>query len=218
MRICKVEIGSNYVHHINEAVSVLKKGGSVIYPTDTVYGLGCNACDYKAVEQIYRIKDRTLDKPLSVIARNMAWVKEIAVVPTKLEPILNKLWPGAVTVILPRKSVIPSIVTAGGDTVGVRVPASQLTDWLMGRFGYPLISTSANMSGDDLMTGDNSEAVIETFKPRIWKPDLMLDIGNLPLSLPSTVIDFSTPTPRVVRIGALNPIQLEQVLGIQFNT
>ena len=213
MRIIKVNLLQDYTDALREAVKVLKEGGTVVYPTDTIYGIGCNATDFKAVETVYRIKDRPLEKPMSVIARNMQWVKELAFVPPKLEPILEQLWPGAITVILPKRDVIPSIVTAGGDTVGIRIPDYELTDKLMAKFGYPLISTSANMAGNDIEAW-KSEAVIEDFKPRMWQPDLMLDVGNLPLSQPSTIIDFSGIQPKVVRIGPVKPKQLEVILGI----
>lgn len=213
MKIISVNLLSDYSDALREAVKVLREGGTVVYPTDTIYGIGCNATDYKAVEMIYRIKDRPENKPLSVIARNMAWIKELALVPTKLESVLEKLWPGAITVILPKKPVIPSVVTAGGDTVGLRIPAYELTDKLMAKFGYPLISTSANMAGNDIDAW-NSGAVIEDFKPRMWQPDLMLNVGNLPQSQASTVVDFSTLTPKIVRRGAVTPQQLEELLKI----
>src|SRR3990167_4168452 len=110
MRIIKVNLLQDYTDAIREAVKVLKEGGTVVYPTDTIYGIGCNATDFKAVETIYRIKDRPESKPLSVIARNMAWIRELAFVPPKLEAILETLWPGAITIILPKKPIIPSIV------------------------------------------------------------------------------------------------------------
>src|SRR3989344_4753699 len=151
MKVLKINLPQDFSDAIREAVKVLNEGGTVVYPTDTVYGIGCNATDYKAVETIYRIKDRPLEKPLSVIARNMAWIKELAVVPTKLEELLEKLWPGAITVILPKKSIIPNIVTADKPNVGLRIPDYELTEKLMAKFGYPLISTSANMpeAGDE---------------------------------------------------------------------
>ncbi|MEK7616173.1 MAG: L-threonylcarbamoyladenylate synthase [Patescibacteria group bacterium] len=206
-------VGADYTDAIREAVKVLKEGGTVIYPTDTIYGIGCNATDFKAVETIYRIKDRPLEKPLSVIARNMQWIKELAFVPPKLEPILEQLWPGAITVILPKRDVIPSIVTAGEPNVGLRIPDFELTDKLMAKFGYPLISTSANMAGEDTAAW-NSNAVIEDFKPRMWQPDLMLDVGNLQPSLASTIIDYSSVKPKIVRIGPVKPKQLETILKL----
>lgn len=222
MKILKVNLHSDlaggqaeYDDAIREAVRILNDGGSVVYPTDTIYGIGCNATDYKAVEMLYRIKDRSPEKPFSVIARNMQWIKELAFVPTKLEPMLEQLWPGAITVILPKKSIIPSVVTAEGETVGLRIPDFELTDRLLAKFGYPLISTSANISeAGDSMTW-NSGAIIEDFKVRMWQPDLMLDAGNLPQSPPSTIIDFSSIQPKILRMGPVKPKQLEVILGLK---
>ncbi len=215
MRVVKINLLSDYTDAIREAVKVLEEGGTVVYPTDTIYGIGCNATDYKAVETIYRIKDRSLDKPLSVIARNIEWVKELATVPTKMEEILRQLWPGAITAILPKKPVIPGIVTAEGPNVGLRIPDYELTDKLLGKFGYPIISTSANMAGEgDDITTTNSAVIIETFKPRMWQPDLMLDAGNLPPSSPSTIVDFSSIKPKVLRVGPVKPHQLATILKL----
>lgn len=207
MKVFKVNLLGDYSDALQEAVRVLKAGGTVVYPTDTIYGIGCNALDWKAVETVYRIKDRSLAKPLSVIARDLRWIKELAFVPTKLEPILEKLWPGAITVILPKRAIIPSVVTAGLDTVGLRIPDFEFVDKLLWRFGYPLISTSANMADSDTEAW-SSVAVIEDFKPRMWQPDLVLDAGDLPKSSASTIIDFSSIKPKIVRLGAVNPKQL----------
>ena len=215
MKILKVNLLSDYTDAIRDAVKVLKEGGTVVYPTDTIYGLGCNATDFKAVETIYRIKDRSLDKPLSVIARNMQWVKELATVPTKLEPILDQLWPGAITIILPKKPIIPSIVTAGGETVGLRIPDYEFTEKLLAKYGYPIISTSANMAGEGDEGTTNIMHIIETFKPRMWQPDLVIDVGNLQPSAASTVIDYSSVKPKILRIGPVKPKQLETILKLE---
>jgi len=166
MKIIKVNLLQDYSEAIREAVVVLKAGGTIVYPTDTIYGIGCNACDFKAVETVYRIKERSLTKPLSVIARNVAWIKELALVPTKLEPILEQLWPGAITVILAKKSVIPSIVTAGHPNVGLRIPDYEMTEKLLAKFGYPLISTSANIADEGDQDANDPEKIIATFKDR----------------------------------------------------
>ena len=217
MKIIKVNLLQDYSEAIREAVVVLKAGGTIVYPTDTIYGIGCNACDFKAVETVYRIKERSLTKPLSVIARNVAWIKELALVPTKLEPILEQLWPGAITVILAKKSVIPSIVTAGHPNVGLRIPDYEMTEKLLAKFGYPLISTSANIADEGDQDANDPEKIIATFKDRMWQPDLMLNAGILAPSLPSTIIDFSGVAPKVLRIGPIKPRQLETVMGIKFS-
>lgn len=215
MKVIKINLQTDYADALRQAVKVLKEGGTIVYPTDTIYGIGCNALDYKAVQMVYRIKDRPVTKPLSVIARNMQWIKELAFVPTKLEDMLRQLWPGAVTVILPKREIIPKEITAGKENVGIRIPDFELTDKLLAKFGYPIVSTSANMAsaGDEGVW--DSEQVIETFKPRMWQPDLMLDAGKLPPSPASTIIDFSSIKPKIVRVGPVKPKQLEVILGIK---
>ena len=119
------------------------------------------------------------------------------------------------TVILPKKPVIPTIVTAGADTVGLRIPDYELCDKLLAKFGYPIISTSANMAGMGDDDAWNIAKVIENFKPRMWQPDLVLDVGNLEISAPSTVIDFSTLQPKILRMGPVKPRQLEIILNLK---
>jgi L-threonylcarbamoyladenylate synthase len=113
---------------------------------------------------------------------------------------------------LPKKEVIPSIVTAKRRGVGIRIPDCALTDKLLGGFGYPLTATSANISGREA-TGDIKK-IIEAFRDEIWKPDLILDAGTLPQSEPSTVLDLTTIRPKIVRVGPTKPEQLMKLLGI----
>jgi len=205
---------------IKEAINTLEKGGVVVYPTDTVYGLGANALDEYAVEQVFRVKDRPLNKPLPIIARNIKWVKELAFVHPKLEEPLIKIWSfgnnqdklGPTTIILPKKEIIPWIVTSKQKNVGIRVPDFDFTDKLLGKYGYPLTATSANISG--LEPSGDPEEIKRMFSGRTWKPDLFIDAGNLPKSEPSTVLDLSTIKPRILRIGASNPDRLMKLLGV----
>jgi L-threonylcarbamoyladenylate synthase len=212
MKIIQVDLKSDYSEAITEAVNMLKTGGVVVCPTDTVYGLMANACDCNTVEQVFRIKERPISKPLPIIARNMAWVKELVEFPEKLEETLAEIWPGATTIILPRKKVIPKIVTAGSPNVGIRIPKYELIDKILAKFGYPLTATSANISGEE-PTG-NIKKVIASFKDKIWKPDLILDAGNLPKSEPSTILDLSTINPKILRVGPSNPEQLLKLLRL----
>ncbi|MEX1063925.1 MAG: L-threonylcarbamoyladenylate synthase [Candidatus Paceibacterota bacterium] len=213
MKIIKVDLIGDNSRAITESIAVLQKGGVIVFPTDTVYGLGANACEWGAVEQVFKVKSRPTVKPMPIIARNIKWVRELAFVPPKLERSLSEIWPGATTVILPKKRVIPNIVTAGQSTVGVRIPDLALTDNLLGKFGYPLTATSANISGDEA-TGDINK-IIEIFQGKVWKPDLILDAGVLPDSKPSTILDLSTIKPKILRIGPSDPDQLMKILGIQ---
>lgn len=212
MRIIRINLRGDFSKAVLETVAVLKRGGVIVYPTDTVYGLGANACDWYAAEQIFKIKKRPLSRPLPIIARNMKWVVELAFVLPKLEKVLSEIWPGPTTVILPKKEIIPSIVTGKRKNVGIRIPDCVLTDKLLGRFGYPLTATSANISGEEA-TGDISR-IIEMFRNELWRPDLVLDAGVLPLSEPSAVLDLTTIRPKITRVGPTKPEQLMKLLGI----
>lgn len=212
MRIIPINLNGDFSEALHEALVVLKKGGVVVFPTDTVYGIGANACDWYAVEQIFRIKRRPLTKPISVLVRNMNWVREIAFVPPKLEKVLEEIWPGATTVILPKKKVIPAIVTAKKKNVGIRIPDYAFTDKLLGKFGYPIAATSANISGEGTPVGIGE--IIMAFGSEIWKPDLVLDAGVLPPSEPSTILDMTTIRPKITRVGPTKPEQLMRLLGM----
>ncbi len=212
MKIISIDLNKDYTDALVEAVKVLQRGGVVVYPTDAGYAIGANACDYHAVEQIFKIKNRPLSKPLPILARNIKWAKELVVIPPKLEGVLSKIWPGTTTVILPRKRIIPSIVTAGGSAVGIRISDYILIDKLLGRFGYPLTATSAKISGDQ--DARDIDKIVKSFKENIWKPDLILDAGVLPESVPSTVLDFSTIKPKILKVGPSKPEQLMKLLQI----
>jgi len=213
MKVIKINLNQDFSAEILEAVNVLQKGGSIIFPTDTVYGIGANACDWNAVEQLFKIKKRPITKPIAILARNLNWVKELAFVPAKLEKVLENIWPGATTIILPRKKIIPAVVTAKRPNVGIRIPDYVLTDKLLGKFGYPIAATSANISGEEGASLD-IDRIIESFKDEIWKPDLVLDAGILPRSESSTILDLSKIKPKILRVGPTNPERLMELLGI----
>lgn len=212
MKILPLNLNKDYTDIVLEAVAVLRRGGVIVYPTDTVYGLGANACDEWAVEQVFKIKNRPLTKPLPIVARNINWVKELAFVPPKLESRLAELWPGATTAVLHKKDIIPNIVTAGHKTVGIRIADHVFVDKLLGKFGYPLTATSANISGEE-PTGDVSK-IVGMFKDQVWKPDLVLDAGILPPSQPSTILDLSHIKPKILRVGPSKPEKLLELLGL----
>ena len=210
MKIIALKNAENYENAVSEAIKILRSGGSIVFPTDTVYGLGANACNRGAVEQIYKIKKRSITNPLPVLARNLEWVREIAFVPPKLEIFLNEIWPGPVTVILPSRKVTVSLTH--DRNVGVRVAKHSLIGMLLAMFGYPLAATSANISGEP-ETGDPAQ-VIASFKEHLWRPDLLLDAGVLPPSKSSTVIDLTTIKPKILRVGPSSPEYFMKLLGL----
>ena len=214
MKIIRANLKGDFTPALAAALAVLETGGVIVYPTDTVYGLGTNACDFKAVEQIYKIKNRPLARPLPIIARNMNWVKAITYTPSKMEALLEQIWPGPVTAILPKRNIIPSIVTADKPNVGIRIPDSIFTERLLAKFGYPLTATSANLSGEEGF--DNIRKIIAAFRNQLWKPDLIIDAGVLPKSLPSTVLDLTSIKPKILRVGPTKPEFLMKLLGATY--
>ena len=214
MKIVQVDLNKDYSEALKEAVAVLGRGGVIIYPADTLYGIGCNALDEKAVRKIFEIKKRPLSKPLPIIVRDIKWAKELADITKKNEKILEKIWPGRVTAVLPKKEIIPDILTSGQRTVGMRVPDYSLLGHLLKKFGYPITSTSANISGQE-STNDINE-IIRIFSEQfmIKQPDLILDVGILPKSEPSTVLDLTTDKPKILRVGPSKPEEFLKLLNI----
>ncbi len=213
MKILEVDLNKDYTGALKEAVTVLESGGVIICPTDTLYGIGCNALNEKAVKRVFEIKDRVLSKPLPIIVRDIAWAKELADISKKNEKILEKIWPGKITAVLPKKEIIPDVLTSGHKTVGIRIPDYQLTEQLLRAFGYPIALTSANISEEE-STQDINE-IIKIFSKRLTKqPDLVLDVGILPKSEPSAVLDLTTSQPKILRVGPSKPEEFLKLLNV----
>lgn len=212
MKIIEVDLSKDFSEAIKEAVEVLKSGGVIVYPTDTLYGLGANALDPAGVERIFKIKNRAREKPLPIAVRNIKWAKELAFIYQKEEKILKKVWPGAVGVVLPKRNIVPYVLTAGKPNVALRVPNHLFVDKLLGRFGYPLTSTSANISGEEPSV--KISKIIEIFKDFYHKPDLIIDAGDLKPSEPSTILDLTGDKPKILRIGPVKPEKLLKLLEI----
>ena len=211
MEIITVDSASDYREVIELAVGVLGRGGVIVYPTDTLYGLGANAMNYDAVRRIFDIKERDLSKPLPILIKNMIWAKGLAYISPRQEKILEKIWPGKVTAILEKKDVVLDIVSAKTKTIGVRIAEHPFTDKLLGRFGYPIISTSANISGDEPTL--KIDDIIQIFSEKRFKPDLIIDAGTLPKDA-SIVIDMTTEKPKILRVGLSRPDELLKILEI----
>jgi len=190
---------------IQTAAQTVKKGGVIVYPTDTVYGLGCNPFNQEAVTRIFRIKgERT--KPLPILASNIKEVEKIAQITEKTQKLAKKFWPGPLTMVLLKKPLLPEIVTCKLDSVAVRVPNHDAALELIRLSGGLLIGTSANKTGEK-PPRTASEAVEQIGE----EVDLILDGGPTPLGASSTIIDLTTETPRILRHG---PIKIEDISKI----
>ena len=214
MKIVQVDLNKDYSEALKEAVAVLESGGIIICPTDTLYGIGCNALNEVAVRKIFEIKQRPFAKPLPMIVRNIKWVKELAHISSKNQEILKRVWPGKTTIILPKKEIVPDILTSGQKTVGIRIPSYPLVGQLLKMFGYPIALTSANISGEEPTQDINKIIEIFSKQPMVKRPDLILDVGILPKSDPSAILDLTGDKPKISRIGPSKPEEFLKLLRL----
>jgi len=194
---------------LDRAIAVLRRGGLVALPTETVYGLAADALDEEAVAGIYRAKGRPAGNPLIVHVDGLPMARSLAGGWTDAaERIARDFWPGPVTVVVPRGPRIPDIVTAGGPTVALRCPAHRLARRLIARAGFPLAAPSANRS--EAVSPTTAQHVLAGLGDRI---DLILDAGPCDRGIESTVVDCTASPPHILRPGPLSRARLEEVLG-----
>jgi len=194
---------------IRQAAGVLRRGGLVAFPTETVYGLGALAFDRAAVARIFEAKGRPATNPLIVHGADVKMVRT-AVLGWTLDAarLARKFWPGPLTLVVPRSQVVPDLVTAGLGSVGVRVPDSLPARILLWEVGAPVAAPSANRS-----TGVSPTRAAHVAADLDGRIDLILDGGPCPLGIESTVLDLTTPTPTLLRPGAITRDQLTATLG-----
>ena len=191
------------------AAQALAAGGLVAFPTETVYGLGADAHNPKAVKDIFKAKGRPSDNPLIVHISDMAQLKAIAgTVPDKARRLMEAFWPGPLTLILPKAAEIPDETTAGLSTVAVRMPANPIALALIRLSGVAIAAPSANLSGRPSPTC--ADHVIEDLSGRI---DYIIDGGSTSVGLESTVLDMTADSPVVLRPGGISVEMLERVIG-----
>ena len=192
----------------DRAISILSSGGLIALPTDTVYGLAADPWNGEAVKRLFKVKSRSELKSISVLLHGDAAINEVAVdVPERVRTIAEKFWPGPLTIVIMRKSKLPSDISAT-DTIGVRAPDHEFALALLKMYG-PIAATSANPSGQPAAT--TAEQVVSTLNGSI---DLIVDGGESAGGVSSTVIDFTANTPELLREG---PISLEGVLMVWEN-
>jgi len=185
---------------VEKGISILRQGGIIAYPTDTVYGLGASSSIPKAIEKIYSMKNRPLDLPLPLLAADISQVKDIAhSLPDVAELFMEKFFPGALTLVLPASDKIPGIITAGGISVAVRIPDHPVPIALAKGLGSPIIGTSANLSG--LPSPQSAEEVYTQLGDTV---DFIIDGGRSPGSKESTIIDVTEDKPVILREGAIS--------------
>uniref|UniRef100_UPI00054F2A51 L-threonylcarbamoyladenylate synthase n=1 Tax=Alkaliphilus transvaalensis TaxID=114628 RepID=UPI00054F2A51 len=195
---------------IKECSEIIKKGGTVAFPTETVYGLGANGLDPFSIKKIYEAKGRPSDNPLILHVASIdevkPLVKEIPEVGFKL---MKTFWPGPLTLVMEKSEVIPREITAGLDTVAIRMPEHPIARGLIEASGVPIAAPSANRSGKPSPT--KAEHVIEDLSARV---DAIISGGSSNVGLESTVLDITVEPPVILRPGGITKEMLEQVIAV----
>lgn len=194
---------------LDEAVVALKKGKLVAIPTETVYGLAANGLDVQAVAKIFEAKERPAFDPLILHFSNVAAVQDcVTFIPDLAHQLMAIFWPGPLTLILPKSSQVPDLVTAGLDKVAVRIPAHPIAQELLKRLPFPLAAPSANLFGRTSPT--HPDHVKEQLSGRI---DGVIDGGYCPVGVESTILDLTSEEPEILRWGGVPQEALENFFG-----
>lgn len=196
-------------HDVQKAAAILRAGGLVAIPTETVYGLGADGLNPAAVENIFRAKGRPQDNPLILHVPDDTWLARYCQdIPETAYALTKRFWPGPLTLILPRRAVVPDVVTAGLDTVGMRCPDHPLTRAIIAAAGVPVAAPSANTSGRPSPT-----AAAHVLDDMDGKIDAVVDGGSCSVGVESTIVDLTCTPPRLLRPGGVTLEQLREALG-----
>lgn len=181
---------------IEEAAEIIKNGGIVVFPTETVYGIAANGLNEEAVKKIYIAKQRKQEKPLILLISNEEMLEKITEKISEVEAkLIEAFWPGPLTLILNKKLCVPSVVTGGQETVGVRMTSGEIARKLIDACGVPLTAPSANISGKP--SGTKVEKIFEELKDRV---DSIIDAGNSKDEIESTIVKVIDGVPNILRI------------------
>lgn len=209
MKLYKIDPNKIDYKIIKEAAQIIRDGGLVIFPTETVYGLACDAFNETAIKKVFEAKGRNDSKPLPVMIPSIDNIKSAA---AKLNEnslkLGNRYWPGPLTMVVEKNPNIPLIATAGLNCVGVRVPKNKIALALLSELGSPIIATSANLS--DSQPPSNAEDAIKQLGNKV---DLVLDGGTCGSGVASTVLDLTVMPAKILRQGFITKEMIIEVIG-----
>lgn len=201
---------TNNYEKLVEPAKIIRNGGIVVFPTETVYGIGTNGLDERAIKKLYEIKQRPMNKPTSLLVSDMNMIEELVKDITDLEyKLMEKFFPGPLTIILKKKEIVPNILTANTDTVGIRMPGGHIARKLVEYANVPIATPSANISGK--LTGINIPQIMEDFKNVV---DYYIDEGNSKLGIGSTIVKVIDGEPNILREGSITKEQIYKCLGL----
>lgn len=193
--LLKINPENPEISKLKKTIEILEQGGVIVYPTDTIYGLGCDIFQKKAIEKIYKLKKREKQKSLSIICQDIKQISEYAYISDQAFKLLKNYLPGPFTFILKAKSKMPSSFLAKNKTVGIRIPDNNICLELVKKLEHPIITTSLNISGQLPLTNPN-----QLDKETANKIDIIIDSGDL-TNEASTVVDLTGPEPEILRQG-----------------
>ncbi len=200
---------NNLSTSVTRAASCLRRGGNIAIPTETVYGLAANALDASAVLKIFEIKGRPLSHPLIVHIAEKSMAEELSKsFPEKASQLASAFWPGPLTLVLPNRGIVSDTVTAGLDTVALRIPSHPLTLRLISACGFPLAAPSANVFGK--LSPTNALQVSRDLGSQV---ELILDGGPCGIGVESTIIGFNGQNPILLRLGGVPIENIEKIIG-----
>lgn len=206
--VLRAESPSPSDQSIRQAAATLQNGGVVVFPTETVYGVGADIRDPVAIARIYEIKKRVTDRPLMAHLADESQLDScVAEVPNGARELMRQFWPGPLALVFRRAPTVPDVVT-GGPTIGVRMVAHPVGRALIRALGAPVAGTSANLSGEPATSRFDSISPV-----LLDRVDVALDAGMCGADVASTVLDVTSWPPRVLRLGAVSAQAIEQVAG-----
>lgn len=191
-----------------DCVQTLRKGGVIIFPTETVYGIGTNAYCEESVKKIYEVKQRPGEKPLSIMVGNEEEISKYAVISNEIEEkIIKNFMPGPLTIILKKKTGIFDYISSGKDTIGIRIPDNKMIMSILKESKLPVVAPSANISGKP--SGIILEEILKDFDGKV---DICINGGKAKLSEPSTIVQVIDNKPVILRQGKIKLEEIEEVL------
>lgn len=196
--------------NLKEIGKEVKKGKIVAFPTDTVYGLGASISHMESVKRIFEVKERPLDSAIIILIDDVSSLEKFAYIENpKIYRLAKEFWPGALTLILPKKEIVDPVITAGGNSVGIRIPDNEIARELIKYSGGALAAPSANKSGQ--LSPTRAEHVIKQFQE--GEIDFLVDGGKTKKSIESTILDMTCIPPMILRNGGISKEAIESVVG-----
>ncbi|MFH1209322.1 MAG: L-threonylcarbamoyladenylate synthase [archaeon] len=208
-KIIKINPNNPEISRIKIAARILRRGGLVAFPTETVYGLGADALNPESVKKIFETKGRPFDNPLIIHIADKKEIYRLAErIPKETKKLMNKFWPGPLSLVFNKSKLVPDIITGGSNTVAIRMPANKIALALIKEAKVPIAAPSANLFSKPSPT--RTEHVIQDLYGKI---NIIIEGGETKIGIESTVLDLTTNPPTLLRPGGISLEELEEVLG-----